>query len=87
MSKKVEESELVPAEVIQVVLNELTSYGWGNFLTRGNEIRIDYCAVSLPYVVGYLETMFKVHFRRRQIGYRDTVILTVDQKIMDEKWL
>lgn len=43
-----------------IVLKELENFGWGTFSKAGNEIKVEYCAVPIPYLRGYLESMFKV---------------------------
>jgi len=43
-----------------IVLKELENFGWGNFSKVGNEIKVESCAVPVPYLRGYLESMFKV---------------------------
>jgi len=42
-----------------IVLKELENLGWGTFSKVGDEIKVEYCAVPIQYLRGYLETMFK----------------------------
>jgi hypothetical protein len=41
-----------------VILNELENYGWGKFTLQEDEISVEYLAVPLPFIRGYLETLF-----------------------------
>ncbi len=49
-----------------VVLNELEIMGWGRFSRFPGEIKVEFCALPIPYLQGYFEGMFGLKFERHQ---------------------
>jgi hypothetical protein len=58
-----------------LILNDLEAMGWGSFKRIGDEVRIEFCAVPLVYVIEYLEAMFDVVFEVFKAKSKDIVIL------------
>lgn len=58
-----------------IVLKELETLGWGKFTQVKNEVKIEFCALPLPYVMGYLEGMFNVRFKVHYTKIPETVVL------------
>lgn len=79
------EIDLTKRENWPIILNELTNFGWGNFLNVENEIRIDYSAVPMPYIIGYLSTILGVTLEKHKIKSGKTIILIASQK-QEDKW-
>lgn len=67
-----------------IVLKELENFGWGSFSKIENEIRIEDCAVPLPYIRGYLETMFKVNLEEHRTKVAGLTIFITRGRKMDE---
>ena len=60
-----------------LVCNELRNMGWGVFTRNEDEIMIENCAVPVPYIKGYLETMFKVNLEEHTTKIEGLVVFKV----------
>ncbi len=69
-----------------IVLRELENFGWGVFSKVEKEIKVEYCAVPIPYLRGYLETMFQVELREHRTDIEGLVIFIVEGRKRDV-WL
>jgi len=47
-----------------VVLRELEIMGWGKFSKFRNEIKVEFCPLPIPYLLGFFEGMFRFEFER-----------------------
>lgn len=45
-----------------VVLREMEIMGWGKFKHSGDDIEVESCTLPAPYLQGYFEGMFGLHF-------------------------
>jgi hypothetical protein len=63
-----------------LILNELEAMGWGSFKHIDDEIRIEFCAVPLVYIIEYLEVMFDVVFEVFKTKSKDIAILKVRRR-------
>ncbi len=80
------ELDLILPENWDVVLNELESFGWGKFTREGDEIMMEFLAVPLIFLRGYLEALFRVKFSAHDTKIKDVFVL---KKERDERevWL
>jgi len=80
------ELDLTEPENWGVVLNELQNFGWGKFTLNGDEIMVEFLAVPIAFLRGYLEALFKVKFRTHKTKMEDVYVLS-RERTMDEVWL
>jgi hypothetical protein len=67
-----------------IVLKELENFGWGAVEKVGNEIRVEDCAVPVPYLRGYLETMFKVRLVEHKTKVQGLTIFIAHPRETDD---
>jgi hypothetical protein len=58
-----------------IVLRDLEVLGWGKFSLIGEEIKIEFCALPIPFLLGYFEAMLGVPFRQYKTKISNLVIL------------
>lgn len=63
-----------------LVLKELEIMGWGKFRRFRNEIRVEFCVVPIPYLLGYFETMFGFEFKIHPAKIANVTVLIADKK-------
>jgi hypothetical protein len=63
-----------------LVLKELEIMGWGKFKRFRNEIRIEFCMVPIPYLLGYFETMFGFDFELHPSKIPNVAVLIAGKK-------
>jgi len=63
-----------------LILREMELMGWGKFTKVRSEIKVELCALPLPYVLGYLETMFATSFRHHRTKIADVNVLVAEGK-------
>ena len=63
-----------------ITLKELEIMGWGKFQRFRNEIRIESCNIPIPYLLGYLETMFRFKFKLHPSKIPNVTVLIADEK-------
>jgi len=68
-----------------IVLKELENFGWGTFSKIGNEIKVEYCAVPIQYLRGYLETMFKRELEEHRTRVEGLTVFIARRPKLD-KW-
>lgn len=69
------ELDLTLPENWDVVLNELENFGWGKFTRDGDEIMVEFLAVPLIFLRGYLEALFRVVFSAHDTRMKDVYAL------------
>lgn len=67
-----------------IVLKELENFGWGAFQKIDGEIRVENCAVPIPYLRGYLETMFKVNLEEQRTKMPGLTVFIPRGRKMDD---
>jgi len=72
--------DLSSAENWPLILREMELMGWGKFTKVRSEIRVELCALPLPYVLGYIETMFATSFRHHRTKMADVSVLVAEGK-------
>ncbi len=63
-----------------LILREMELMGWGKFTKIRNEIKVELCALPLPYILGYLETLFATSFRHHRTRITDVNVLVAEGK-------
>lgn len=63
-----------------LVLKELEIMGWGKFKRFRNEIRVEFCVIPIPYLLGYFETMFGFKFKFHPSKIPNVIVLIADKK-------
>ena len=63
-----------------LILREMELMGWGKFTKVRSEIKVELCALPLPYVLGYTETMFGTSFRHHRTKISDVNVLVAEGK-------
>ncbi|MEM2905651.1 MAG: hypothetical protein QW587_07955 [Candidatus Bathyarchaeia archaeon] len=76
----VREAELTNPENWPLILRELEIMGWGTFTKVKDEVKITACAVPLPYLRGYLETLFGVELKPYPAKIPDVTVLIAGRK-------
>jgi hypothetical protein len=66
-----------------IVLKELENLGWGTFSKVGDEIKVEYCAVPIQYLRGYLETMFKMELEEHRTQVEGLLVFIARRPKMD----
>lgn len=70
-----------------LALRSLEIMGWGKFTKVKNEIKIEFCPLPAPYVLGYLETLFKVEFKQHLSKVPDVIVFSTQGEkkvVLDE---
>ncbi len=80
------ELDLVEPENWDVILNELENFGWGKFTREQDEIMVEFLAVPLVLLRGYLEALFQASFSTHETKMEGVYVLKRD-KIKRETWL
>lgn len=80
------ELDLEEPENWDVVLNELENFGWGKFTREGDEIMVEFLAVPLVFLRGYLEALFYSTFSTHETRMEDVYVLKRD-RAKREAWL
>jgi len=62
------------------VLRELEIMGWDKFKRFRNEIRIEFCMVTIPYLLGYFETMFGFNYELHPSKTPNVAVLMAGKK-------
>jgi len=69
-----------------LVFNELRNLGWGSFERVEDEIKIEGSAVPSAYLLGYLETLFKVNLEEHHTKVEGLIIFKI-KKPRHDAWL
>ncbi len=72
--------DLTEKENWSLLLRELEIMGWGRFTRMRNEIRMELLTMPLPYLLGYLETMFGTKLRQHKTKLADVTILVAERE-------
>lgn len=73
------ELDLTEPENWDVMLNELQNFGWGKFTREGEEIMVEFLAVPIVFLRGYLEALFQVKFKPHKTKMEDVYVLSREQ--------
>lgn len=80
------ELDLVEPENWDVILNELENFGWGKFTREGDEIMVEFLAIPLVFLRGYLEALFQATFGTHETKMKGVYVLKRD-RVKREIWL
>ena len=80
------ELDLTNPDNWDVVLNELQNFGWGKFTLKGEEIMVEFLAVPIVFLRGYLEELFQVTFATHKTKKDDFFVLSKERS-KSEAWL
>lgn len=69
-----------------IVLKELENLGWGTFSKVEDEIKVEYCAVPVQYLRGYLETMFKMELEEHRTQVEGLLVF-IARRPKRDAWL
>lgn len=61
-----------------LILKEMDMMGWGKFSRVDGEIRIEHSALPVPYLLGYLETMFGAKLKEHRTRIPELAILLAE---------
>jgi len=67
--------DLTKHENWDLILKEMDMMGWGKISRLDQEIRIENSALPVPYLLGYLETMFGTKFKEHRTRIPELTIL------------
>lgn len=67
--------DLTKHENWDLILKEMDMMGWGKISRLNREIRIENSALPVPYLLGYLETMFGTKFKEHRTRIPELTIL------------
>ena len=59
-----------------IILQELEDYGWGKFTRNGTEIKAEYLGVPIPFLRGYLESLFGTEFHVHREKWDELITLS-----------
>jgi hypothetical protein len=80
------ELDLTQSENWDIILNELQDLGWGKFTIKGEEIMVEFLAVPIIFLRGYLEGLFQVKFSTHKTKMEDIYVLRREHN-KSEVWL
>jgi len=63
-----------------IILQELEDYGWGKFTRKGREINVEYLGIPIPFLRGYLESLFSVEFHVHRGKWDEIITLSPSEK-------
>jgi len=70
--------DLSKPENWDLILKELDMMGWGGFSRAGREIRIEHSALPVPFLLGYLETMFGAKLKEHRTRIPELIVLLAE---------
>jgi len=70
--------DLSKRENWDLILKDMDIMGWGKFSRVDDEIRIEHSALPVPYLLGYLETMFRVKLKEHKTRIPGLTILLAE---------
>jgi len=62
-----------------IILNELENLGWGKFTRDGDVIMVEFLAVSMDYLRGYLENLLGAEFKLHQTRSGEVHVLSKEK--------
>lgn len=63
-----------------LILKDMDIMGWAKFSRVDGEIRIEHSAIPVPYLLGYLETMFGVKLKEHRTRIPELTILLAEER-------
>jgi len=70
--------DLSKPENWDLILKEMDMMGWGRFSRAGREIRIEHSAIPVPFLLGYLETMFGAKLKEHRTRIPELTLLLAE---------